>query len=104
MASGFDADAVNILAGHVFIDGAVVASIDGSERKLHIDRAYGISPQALPSAPQYLALGHVHQPQVISDAPAPTAYSGSLLQLDFGERGQEKVVRIIEAHPRRPVE
>ena len=35
-------------------------------------------------------------------APSPARYAGSLLQLDFGERGQEKSVVLIEAHPGRP--
>lgn len=104
MVEGFEPGAIHLLTGHVFIDGALVASVDGSERRLHIDRTYGISPQSLPGTPQYLALGHVHQPQVITDAPAPTAYAGSLLQLDFGERGQQKGVRVVEARPGRPAD
>ncbi len=35
-------------------------------------------------------------------APSPARYAGSLLQLDFGERGQDKSVVIVEAHPGRP--
>lgn len=104
MVDGFEDGAVHLLAGHIFVDNALVAKVDGSERRLHIDQAYGISAASLPSAPQYLALGHVHQPQVLTDAPAPTAYCGSLLQLDFGERGQQKVVRIVDATPNRPVQ
>ena len=104
MCDGLDPTAVNIVAGHVFVDGARLAAIDGSERLLHIGQAYGVNPAALPSTPQYVALGHIHQPQEVLSAPAPTAYAGSLLQLDFGERGQEKVVRIVDAHPGRPVE
>lgn len=104
MVEGYEPGAIHLLTGHVFIDGAIVAAVDGSERRLHIDRTYGISPQSLPAAPQYLALGHVHQPQVITDAPAPTAYAGSLLQLDFGERGQQKGMRIVDARPGRPAE
>ncbi len=102
-AGTFDAGTVNILATHIFVDNARIASVDGSERKLHIGQTYGVTAAGLPSSPQYIALGHVHEPQEILDAPVPTAYSGSLLQLDFGERGQQKVVRIIDAEPNRPV-
>jgi exonuclease SbcD len=97
------AETINILAGHLFVDGAVLADVDGSERLLHIGRAYGVPPAALPSTPQYIALGHIHQPQEVVSAAAPAAYSGSLLQLDFGERDQQKVVRVIDARPGRPV-
>ena len=100
----FTPETVNILAAHVFIDGAQLANLDGSERLLHVGQAYGVNPAALPSSPQYLALGHIHQPQELRGAPAPAAYSGSLLQLDFGERGQQKVVRIIDAAPGLPIQ
>ena len=103
--AGFTTETINLIAGHLFVDGAVLADIDGSERKLHITQAYGVSPEALPSTAQYVALGHIHQPQVMANPATPrTAYSGSLLQLDFGERGQQKGVRIIDAVPGRPVE
>ena len=98
-----DTSTINILATHIFVDNARIARVDGSERKLHIGQTYGVTAASLPSTPQYIALGHVHEPQDILDAPVPTAYSGSLLQLDFGERGQQKLVRIIDAEPGRPV-
>jgi DNA repair protein SbcD/Mre11 len=104
MAEGFEPGTINILAAHVFVDGALLSAVDGSERRLHIDQSYAVSPQSLPASAQYAALGHMHQPQVIADAAAPAAYCGSLLQLDFGERAQQKVVRIVEAHPGRPAE
>ena len=103
ICDGFDPDAVNILATHLFVDGARLARLDGSERLLHIGQSYGVNAAGLPFTPQYIALGHVHEPQEILTAPVPTAYSGSLLQLDFGERGQQKVVRIIDASPGLPV-
>jgi exonuclease SbcD len=56
-------------------------------------------PPCLPQTAQYIALGHLHRPQEIANA-AAACYSGSLLQLDFGEAGQEKTVSIVEAHPR----
>ncbi len=104
ICDGFgDERTVNILATHIFVDGSRVARLDGSERLLHIGQTYGINAPQLPTTPQYIALGHVHEPQEILAAPVPTAYSGSLLQLDFGERGQQKVVRIIDAVPGQPV-
>ena len=102
LCSDFSPETVNLFAGHLFVDGSRVALVDGSERRLHIGQGYGIPPQMLPATAQYLALGHIHEPQELTSAAAPAAYAGSLLQLDFGERGQQKVVRLIEVSPGKP--
>ncbi len=103
MCAGFTPQTVNLLLGHVFVNGATYATRDGSERALHIGQAYGIEPAGLPAQPQYIALGHIHRPQQIHEAPVHTEYAGSLLQLDFGEVGQEKRVIVFDAVPGRPV-
>lgn len=100
---GFQAGAINVFASHVFVDGASISLLDGSERRLHIGQTYAVAPSVLPGHAQYVALGHVHEPQVVLGAPNNAAmYSGSLLQLDFGERNQQKIVRIVDLAPGRP--
>ncbi|MBT7099068.1 exonuclease subunit SbcD, partial [Candidatus Poribacteria bacterium] len=80
MVQGYTPGAIHLLTGHVFVDGALLATVDGSERRLHIDRAYGLDAARLPSTPQYLALGHIHHPQELRDAPnGAAAYAGSIL-------------------------
>lgn len=103
MCDGFRADTVNLLMGHVFVNGANYATRDGSERQLHIGQAYGIEPSGLPGTPQYIALGHIHRPQTIHQSPVRTEYAGSLLQLDFGEAGEQKRVVVFDVAPGRPV-
>jgi len=98
LAGACPRDTVNVLLAHLMVDGAQVG---GGERELHLGAVYAVKPQALPGNASYIALGHVHRPQPI-DAPSPARYAGSLLQLDFGERGQEKSVVLVEAHPGRP--
>jgi exonuclease SbcD len=49
-----------------------------------------------------VALGHIHKPQSVRTAPAPTCYAGSPLQLDFGEAGEEKSFVVVDARPRQP--
>jgi exonuclease SbcD len=93
-ANALDPNAITLLVGHVLISGAEIAQ-GGGERKLHIGDAFAVEAQNLPQNPQYIALGHVHRRQEIIHA-VPTHYCGSLLQLDFGEGGQEKFVNIID--------
>ncbi len=103
MCAALTPDTVNVLTSHLFVNNAQYATKDGSEQLLHIGQAYGVAPQGLPAQPQYIALGHIHRPQRIAEAAAPTAYAGSLLQLDFGEASDEKGVFIIDAVPGLPL-
>jgi exonuclease SbcD len=99
MARAFRADRVNVLMGHMFTDGALLG---GGEREVNTGLEYAVSPTRLPGTASYIALGHVHKPQAVKGAPATARYSGSLLQLDFGEKDQTKSVTLIEASPRQP--
>jgi exonuclease SbcD len=99
MTQPFRADRVNVLLAHLFTDGAIPG---GGEHQVTIGIEYAISPTRLPATASYVALGHVHRPQAVRGAPAPTRYAGSLLQLDFGEREQTKSVTIVEASAGKP--
>jgi len=103
LTASFRPDTCNLLLAHLLVNNAVVG-FGGGERELHMSMGiYGIPAQMIPAAPQYTALGHVHKPQAVRKSPA-AYYSGSLLQLDFGEREQDKSVNLIQVHPRRPAE
>lgn len=101
MATGFTSGRIPIVLGHLFTDGALVTP-GGGERELTIGIAYAVPPSRLPAEAAYVALGHVHLPQVVKGSPAQARYAGSLLQLDFGEAGQRKSVAIVEAAPGKP--
>ena len=100
LAQGFQAATVNVLMAHLLVDGARVG---GGERALHLGQIYAVTPHQLPDTAQYIALNHLHRPQRVATA-SWTEYSGSPLQLDFGEAAQDKRVVLVEAHPGRPVE
>jgi len=95
LSGAFRPDAVNILMAHTHLEGAVFGE---SERRVHIAEDWAGSPEALPSNASYIALGHLHKPQQI-DARAPAYYAGSLLQMDFGEAGEEKSFVVVTASP-----
>jgi exonuclease SbcD len=95
----FRPEAVNIVLGHMFVSGAQPG---GSEREVTIGADYAVSPARIPSTASYAALGHIHKSQKVTAAAADTRYCGSLVQLDFGEKGQDKSVLVVDAHPGKP--
>ncbi len=100
LSRGFRTDTLNVLVSHVMMHGALVGGEGSGERPLHVGQAYAVKPQRLPEEAHFIALGHLHKPQPILRDRA--YYSGSLLQLDFGEAGQQKSVNLVDAAPRRP--
>ncbi len=96
LSARFAPDAINLLIAHAHIDGA---ALSGSERKVHLGAGWVVSPRALASQAYYVALGHIHRPQMIEAAPSPACYAGSPMQLDFGEAGEDKSFVVIDAHP-----
>jgi DNA repair protein SbcD/Mre11 len=98
LSGAFQADAVNILMAHTHLEGAVFGE---SERRVHIAEDWAASPEALPPTASYIALGHLHKPQKV-EGPVPAWYAGSLLQMDFGEAGEEKSFVVISVSPGRP--
>lgn len=99
LGEAFEPEAINLMVAHLMMDGGRVG---GGERALHLTDTYAVKPQDIPAAAQYVALGHLHRQQLLAEAPAPTCYSGSILQLDFGEITQRKGFMEVEARPLRP--
>lgn len=97
--AAFRMDQVNIVVGHMFVAGAQPS---GSEREVSVGSDYAVSAARLPRTASYIALGHIHKRQKVKGAAADTRYSGSLIQLDFGERGQDKAVLVVDVVPGKP--
>lgn len=95
LSGAFRHDAVNLLMAHTHLEGALFGE---SERRVHITEDWAASPEALPTTASYIALGHLHKPQQI-EGPVPAYYAGSLLQMDFGEAGEEKSFIVVTASP-----
>ena len=96
LVAGLDASTVNLAIGHLLVTGSLFGT---GERRLHLGDVYGLDPRQLPSSLQYVGLGHLHRPQEVTAAPSKTLYSGSLIELDFGEKEQEKRVVLVDASP-----
>ena len=87
MASQLDETLPAVLMAHV---AAAEATYSGAERTALIgnDPTLLTGQLANPSF-DYVALGHVHKYQQLSQTP-PVVYSGSIERVDFGEEGEEK--------------
>lgn len=90
-------DTVNLLASHLTVYGALAG---GGERTAHIF-GYAIPASLFPGHLSYVALGHLHRQQKMPHSSA-VWYSGSPLQLDFGEVNDQKGALLVTAHPGKP--
>lgn len=99
LCSGFGNETVNLLTGHLTVTGA---AIGGGERSAETIFDYWVPPQFLPDTAHYCALGHIHRRQRLPHG-VPAWYSGSPLQLDFGEAEGGQGVLVFEAKPSLPV-
>lgn len=99
-------DAVTFLVGHFLVGGAKVHGHGAprGERELHMGEAYTATAEAIPPGAQYVAMGHIHAPQQVPGARVPAEYAGSLLELDFGEAGEQKRVVIVDVEPGLPAQ
>ncbi|MCY3821453.1 MAG: exonuclease subunit SbcD [Gammaproteobacteria bacterium] len=93
-----DSTTVNIVLAHAMVHGGTMG---GGERSAHTVFQYSIPTAAFPAEFHYVALGHLHRAQQLPGA-CPIHYSGSPLQLDFGETEDAKSVNIVEASAGQP--
>lgn len=95
LTGGFAADTVNLVCAHAFAAGGTTG---GGERSVHTIEDYSLSALAFPVTAQYVALGHLHRAQ---DVPGATRirYSGSPLQLDFGETANTSSATLVDVEP-----
>ena len=85
-----NANAINVLISHCFIDGSEASE---SERPLSIGGADRVSVEPF-KAFDYVALGHLHNPQHKGET--HIRYSGSILKYSFSEQRQQKGVTLVE--------
>ena len=97
LTAGMTSSTVNLLISHLTVFGAEAG---GGERKAHIF-GYAVPAGVFPGHLSYVALGHLHRQQKVPHA-GSVWYSGSPLQLDFGEVDDQKGVLLVEVEPGLP--
>jgi exonuclease SbcD len=80
--------------GHLFTAGGQTQEGDGV-RDLYIGSLAHVPLDSFPACFDYLALGHLHVPQMVAGRET-IRYSGSPLPMGFGERSQQKILCRVE--------
>ena len=83
-----------IAMGHLFTAGGKTLDDDGV-RELYVGSLAHIGANVFPESIDYLALGHLHVPQLVGNV-AHMRYCGSPIPMGYGEASQEKKVVLIE--------
>ncbi len=100
-AAALDPSLPAVLAAHVLVGDARVGR--GSESLMAIGQEPAVLLSNIASpAYDYIALGHIHKRQVLSDSSEegpPVVYAGSLERIDFGEENDEKGFYVVEILP-----
>ena len=88
-----------ILSAHVYISTART----GSEKSMMVGQDYVLlHSNIIRPEFDYIALGHIHRHQVLSDNP-PAVYAGSLERIDFGDENDEKGFYVITIDEKRKI-
>ncbi len=80
-----------IVMGHLYVQGSTMSD---SERDIQIGNQAGVEAYMFEEIPDYVALGHIHKPQLISQT-QKIHYCGSPIPLSFSERKDHKQINVI---------
>ncbi len=83
-----------VAMGHLFVAGGQTVEGDGV-RELYVGSLAHLGSDIFPACIDYLALGHLHVPQIVYGNEA-MRYSGSPIPMGFGEASQEKSVSVVD--------
>lgn len=83
-----------VAMGHLFTSGGRTIEGDGV-RELYVGALGQVAADIFPDCFDYLALGHLHVAQRVSNSNV-RRYSGSPLPMSFGEAGQGKIVLVLK--------
>lgn len=89
-------DTINLAVSHLFAMGSVEA---GSERSIQLGGSFIIDGSSFPEKAQYIALGHIHKPQLVPGTNKRARYSGSPIHYSKKEINFEKKAFVIDVRP-----
>ena len=107
-------DTINLVTSHLF---AMGSEESGSERSIQLGGSYIVDGSCFPKEAQYVALGHVHKPQIVPGTNKKARYCGSPIhynkkEINFnkkcfivdGKAGEECTIEEIDLKVYKPIE
>ena len=86
-------DTINLLVSHLY---AMGSEEGGSERSIQLGGSYIVNCECFPKEAQYIALGHVHKPQLVPGTNKKARYSGSPIHYNKKEVSYNKKCFVID--------
>jgi len=96
LSGHFREDSINLIVSHLFAAGSEES---GSERSIQLGGSFIVDGSSFPEKAQYIALGHIHKPQVVPGTEKRARYSGSPLHYSKKEINFGKKCFVVELHP-----
>ncbi|AJA49047.1 nuclease SbcCD subunit D [Clostridium pasteurianum DSM 525 = ATCC 6013] len=93
LSENYREDTVNIAVSHLFAMGSEEA---GSERSIQLGGSFIVDGSCFPEKAQYIALGHVHKPQIVPGTDRRARYAGSPIHYNKKEINFTKKCFIID--------
>ena len=90
-------DTINLMVSHIF---AMGSEESGSERSIQLGGSYIVDGSCFPKEAQYIALGHVHKPQIVPGTNKKARYCGSPLHYNKKEISFKKKCFIVDVKPK----
>jgi len=100
LQAGLPAPVPLLALGHLFAAGGLTVDGDGV-RSLYVGSLGQVPAEVFPACFDYVALGHLHQPQIVGGNPS-RRYSGAPLNLSFSEAGRSKSLTLVDFLPGGP--
>lgn len=93
LKSHYREDTINLATSHLF---AMGSEESGSERSIQLGGSYIVDGSCFPSEAQYVALGHVHKPQIVPGTNKKARYCGSPIHYNKKEINFNKKCFIVD--------
>ncbi|MFA9377205.1 MAG: exonuclease SbcCD subunit D [Lachnotalea sp.] len=93
LSEQFRENTINIVVSHLF---AMGSEESGSERNISLGGSFIVDGSCFPEKAQYVALGHIHKPQIVPGTHAKARYAGSPLHYNKKEINFQKKCYIVD--------